>query len=134
MTTEKDHNLMSTLLVSTVYPEEGRRSTFVEVATIKSPYSFSFEDGMSTRYKTCQHFRIIIKGNFDFIEFNRYDLRELNPQVHHRDEELHIIDQADADGRADQVDAALPNGDHPRPGEHSDIQSATRFRQHRNTL
>ena len=53
VTTEKDHNLMSTLLVSTVYPEEGRRSTFVEVATIKSPYSFSFEDGMSTRYKTC---------------------------------------------------------------------------------
>ena len=51
VTTEKDHNLMSTLLVSTVYPEEGRRSTFVEVATIKSPYSFSFEDGMSTRYK-----------------------------------------------------------------------------------
>ena len=50
VTTEKDHNLMSTLLVSTVYPEEGRRSTFVEVATIKSPYSFSFEDGMSTRY------------------------------------------------------------------------------------
>ena len=51
MTTEKDSNLMSTLLVSTVYPEEGRESTFVEVATIRSPYSFTFEDGMSTRYE-----------------------------------------------------------------------------------
>ena len=49
VTTEKDSNLMSTLLVSTVYPEEGRKSTFVEVATIRSPYSFTFEDGISTR-------------------------------------------------------------------------------------
>ena len=49
VTTEKDSNLMSTILVSTVYPEENRKSTFVEVATIRSPYSFTFEDGMSTR-------------------------------------------------------------------------------------
>ena len=50
VTTEKDSNLMSTVLVSTVYPEDSRESTFVEVATIRSPYSFTFEDGMSTRY------------------------------------------------------------------------------------
>ena len=66
VTTEKDHNLMSTLLVSTVYPEEGRRSTFVEVATIKSPYSFSFEDGMSTRYVNM----VGLVGSFHFVGFS----------------------------------------------------------------
>ena len=58
---------MSTLLVSTVYPEEGRESTFVEVATIRSPYSFTFEDGMSTRYEPI------------------FTIQSLNVDAHYRD-------------------------------------------------
>ena len=56
------------------------------------------------------------------------------PQVHHRDEELHLLDQGDADGRAVQVDAALSNGNDPRAGEHPDLQPSANLRQHRNTL
>lgn len=41
--------LTTTLLVSTVFPEELSSSMFLEVATIRSPYSFDFEEGMSTR-------------------------------------------------------------------------------------
>ena len=47
----KDADLQTTLLVSTVYPENLRdSSSYLEVATIRSPYSFNIEDGMSTRY------------------------------------------------------------------------------------
>ena len=52
---------------------------------------------------------------------NTYEPCELNPQVHHRDEELHLLHQGDEDDRAVQVDAALSDGDHPRTGEHSDV-------------
>lgn len=49
----KDGDLQTTLLVSTQYPENLKSSSaFLEVATIRSPYSFSFEDSMSTRFIT----------------------------------------------------------------------------------
>ena len=46
----KDEDLQTTLLVSTVYPEGWEPSTFLEVATIRSPYSFNVDEGKSTRY------------------------------------------------------------------------------------
>jgi len=48
---DPEQKLQTTLLVSTVYPE-GVNSEYLEVATIRSPYSFEFEEGMSTRYIT----------------------------------------------------------------------------------
>ena len=50
--------LQTTLRVSTVYPESqtkvlpGKEETMLEVATIRSPYSFAIEEGMSTRFIT----------------------------------------------------------------------------------
>lgn len=45
--------LQTTLQVSTVYPENKEKtSTYLEVATIRSPYSFAIEEGMSTRFIT----------------------------------------------------------------------------------
>ena len=47
--------LQTTLRVSTVYPEsqtKGKEETMMEVATIRSPYSFAIEEGMSTRFIT----------------------------------------------------------------------------------
>ena len=49
--------LQTTLKVQTVYPETrkvGREkvTTQLEVATIRSPYSFAIEEGMSTRFIT----------------------------------------------------------------------------------
>ena len=48
----KDGDLQTTLSASTVYPDLFSSSTFLEVATIRSPYSFSMEEGMSTRFIT----------------------------------------------------------------------------------
>jgi hypothetical protein len=45
-----DVDLQTTLHVSTVFPTEAASSVVLEVATIRSPYSFDFEDGKSTRY------------------------------------------------------------------------------------
>ena len=45
--------LQTTLRVSTVFPENKEKtSTYLEVATIRSPYSFNIEEGMSTRFIT----------------------------------------------------------------------------------
>ncbi len=45
--------LQTTLQVSTMMPEDKKAtSTYLRIATIRSPYSFSFEDGMSTRFIT----------------------------------------------------------------------------------
>lgn len=45
--------LQTTLRVSTVFPEnKDKTSTYLEVATIRSPYSFAIEEGMSTRFIT----------------------------------------------------------------------------------
>ena len=45
--------LQTTLKVSTVFPEDRKKtSTYLEVATIRSPYSFAIEEGMSTRFIT----------------------------------------------------------------------------------
>ena len=45
--------LQTTLRVSTVFPENQKEtSTYLEVATIRSPYSFAIEEGMSTRFIT----------------------------------------------------------------------------------
>ena len=52
--------LQTTLRVSTVYPESQSKpllkgkdtTTMLEVATIRSPYSFAIEEGMSTRFIT----------------------------------------------------------------------------------
>ncbi len=51
---DPDARLQTTLLVSTVYPETlAPSSLFLEVATIRSPYSFDVDDGVSsTRYVT----------------------------------------------------------------------------------
>ena len=44
---------MTTLDASTIFPENREQtSTFLEVATIRSPYSFTFEEEMSTRFIT----------------------------------------------------------------------------------
>lgn len=48
----KDEDLQTTLDATTVYPETLSSSAFLEVATIRSPYSFNFEEGMSTRFIT----------------------------------------------------------------------------------
>ena len=48
---EKDSRLQTTLLVSTVFPDHDL-SSFLEVATIRSPYSFGVGDSSSTRYIT----------------------------------------------------------------------------------
>ena len=50
------NNVISTLGVSTIYPEGGYGSTYLKVATIRSPYSFDLIDDeglkMSTRFVT----------------------------------------------------------------------------------
>ena len=50
------NNVISTLDVSTIYPEGGYGSTYLKVATIRSPYSFDLIDDegvkMSTRFVT----------------------------------------------------------------------------------
>jgi len=46
--TEED-KLQTTLDVSTVHPSNLPATEYVEVATIRSPYSFDYEDGKSTR-------------------------------------------------------------------------------------
>ncbi len=45
---EEIDELQTTLHVSTLFPSASS-SVFLEVATIRSPYSFDFEDGKSTR-------------------------------------------------------------------------------------
>jgi hypothetical protein len=45
---EEIDELQTTLHVSTLFPSAWS-SVFLEVATIRSPYSFDFEDGKSTR-------------------------------------------------------------------------------------
>lgn len=48
-----DQQGLTTLQVSTVYPKNRKAtSTFLEVATIRSPYSFAIDEGMSTRFIT----------------------------------------------------------------------------------
>ena len=48
-----DSSGQTTLKVSTVFPENREKtSTYLEVATIRSPYSFSIDEGMSTRFIT----------------------------------------------------------------------------------
>ena len=48
---EVNDDLQTTLHVSTVFPASSS-SVVLEVATIRSPYSFDFEDGKSTRFVT----------------------------------------------------------------------------------
>ena len=60
---------MTTLDASTIFPENREQtSTFLEVATIRSPYSFTFEEEMSTRFITVtrcvQLFHFFVVKNF----------------------------------------------------------------------
>ena len=54
--------LQTTLRVSTVYPEtqiKSEETTMMEVATIRSPYSFAIEEGMSTRFITVTRWEMV---------------------------------------------------------------------------
>ena len=48
-----DSSGQTTLKVFTVFPENREKdSTYMEIATIRSPYSFAIDEGMSTRFIT----------------------------------------------------------------------------------
>ena len=50
---EELEGLQTTLLVSTVFPHKDSSEEFLEVATIRSPYTFDIENSQkSTRYRT----------------------------------------------------------------------------------
>jgi hypothetical protein len=56
---EELEKLQTTLLVSTVFPQKDSSEEFLEVATIRSPYTFDIENSQkSTRYRAAS--RVII--------------------------------------------------------------------------
>jgi hypothetical protein len=57
---EELEKLQTTLLVSTVFPQKDSSEEFLEVATIRSPYTFDIENSQkSTRYRAASRVFLI---------------------------------------------------------------------------